>query len=157
MPPFQTSEAIRPAKGFPGQMADTAEWNANSGFIQGTTLRPGSPVQVGTGERTFAALTSGVFAGILRHHITAAPNGIFDEGQMVAAVDMGHIFVRPGGACTLGSPVYWNATLNSGQGGYTSTAAGGTHILGAEFGASAAATDPVVMVKLVKLPGGIPA
>lgn len=157
MPPFQTSEALRPAKGFPGMMADMSEWNANSGFIQGTTLRPGHPVQQGSAERTFAPLTTGVFVGILRHHITAAPQGVFGDGNMVSAVDYGHIFGLPGGACNLGGPVYWNQSLNSGQGGYTSTAAGGTRILGAEFGSAATATDPVVMIKVNKLPGGLPA
>ena len=139
-------------------MADMAEWNANSGFIEGTTLRPGHPVQRGAGgERTFAALTDGVFAGILRHHITSNPNGIFTEGDMVGAIDEGHIFVRPGGVCTIGTPVYWLATANDGQGGFTSTAAGAVRILGAEFHSSAAAADDVVIVNLRKLPGGVPA
>lgn len=156
MPPFQTSEAIRPAKGYPGMMADMAEWNANSGFIEGTTLRPGWPVQRGTGERTFAAFTTGAFAGILRHHITNAPGGVFEEGSMVGAIDEGHMFVRPGGTCTAGGPVYWDATANDGEGGYSDDDTG-TLILGAEFHTAAAATDDVVIVNLRKIPGGIPA
>lgn len=157
MPPFQTSEALRPAAGFPGMLADQSEWNAESGFIEGTTLRPGHPVQRGVNERTFVAYTNGNFVGILEHHITAAPGGIFTEGEMVGAVDMGHIFVRPGGTCTRGTAVFWNAALNSGEGGYTSTEAGGTRILGAEFLNTAAAADPVVKVNIRKLPGGVPA
>ena len=156
MPPFQTSEAIRPAKGFPGMMADMAEWNANSGFAVGTTLRPGHPVQRGPapGERSFAIFTTGSFMGILRHHITAAPQGIFAENAMIAAIDEGHMFVRPGGACTAGMPVYWLASANGGEGGYTSVTTGAVRIPGAEFHTTAVASDDVVVVNLRKLPGG---
>lgn len=158
MPPFQTSEALRPAKGFPGGMVDMSEWNANSGFIEGTTLRPGMPVQRGTVKNRFAPLTAGgQFMGILRHHITHVTKGVYENNTQAAAVDAGHIFGRPGGVCTVGTPVYWNSTLNSGEGGYTSTATGGVRLLGAEFMDTVAATDEVVPINLQKLPGGIPA
>ena len=62
---------------------------------------------------------------------------------------------RPGGTCTRGTAVFWNAALNSGEGGYTSTGTGGTRIPGAEFLNTAAAADPVVKVNIRKLPAGV--
>lgn len=151
MPPFQTSTATKPLSGYPGMMADASEWQAVSGFILDADAEPGFPLQHGAADRTFNKFTTGAFAGIARAHITAAPNGVFRQNDMIAAADEGHIFVKAGAACTRGSVVYWNATTK----GYQTAAAGGVLIEGAEFVTSGVLNDNVI-VNLRKIPGGFP-
>lgn len=152
MPPFQTSYATKPQKGYPGMMADASEWNGESGFILDTDAEPGFPLQRGTADRTFNKFTTGTFAGIARAHITNAPNGIFEQNTMIAVADEGVIFVKAGAAVTKGSKVYWNATTK----GYQSATASGVLIEGAEFMDSGVLND-IVRIKLRKVPGGFPA
>lgn len=152
MPPFQTSEALRPQAGFPGQMADGSEWNAISGFVSYATARAGHPVSYGPTERTFVAVAQGTrFAGLLQHHLTEVVNGVVNQNAMLGAIDEGVMFVRPGGVCTRGNPVFFNPAANGGQGGYSNGT--GFVIPGAEFLNSAVGSDPVVQVKLRKVPG----
>lgn len=152
MPPFQTSEALRPQAGFPGQMADGSEWNAISGFVTHANARAGHPVSYGPTERTFVAVAQGTrFAGLLQHHLTEVVEGVFNQNAMAGAIDEGVMFVRPGGVCTRGNPVFFNPAANGGEGGYSNAV--GFVIPGAEFLNSATATDPVVQVKLRKVPG----
>lgn len=148
MPPIQTTYASKPKSGFPGMMADAAEWNANSGFVVAANVKPGSPVQGNGQDRQFVPLTTGTFVGIMRSHITNQDeDGDFILNTMNAAIDEGHIFVRAAGVCTPRGPVYWDAA----NGGYSDDD-GGVEIPGAEFLTGGVVGDDVV-VNLRRVPG----
>lgn len=159
MPPFQTTTALKPAKGYPGMLANMEEWNAFTAFAEDVTANPlgfGQPVMKGTGDDQVKKLATGNrFLGITRSHIdsgkvAAADNGQYAEGRILAVVDMGVIFVTAGAAVTKGQLVYW---LPSSGRYFGASATGRIPLTGCEFDDSAAAAGDVVAVRVRITPG----
>ncbi len=162
MPPFQTTTALKPAKGYPGMMANMEEWNAFTAFAEDVTANPigfGQPVMKGTGADQVKKLAAGgVFAGITRANIDAgatatADGGRYGEGKSLGVADMGVIFVTAGAAITKGQKVYW--VPSSGR-YYGASATGRILLPNTEFDDNAAAAGDVVAVRLRITPGNDP-
>lgn len=156
MPPFQTTTALKPAKGYPGMMANMEEWNAFTAFAEGATVGFGQPVMKGTGDDQVALLESGGrFVGITRSNIDSgapatADGGLYAADRTMGVVDMGVIFVTAGAAITKGQLVYWDPT----SGRYFGASATGRILLtGCEFDDSATAAGEVVAVRVRITPG----
>lgn len=156
MPPFQTTTALRPAKGYPGMMANMEEWNAFTAFAEGATVGFGQPVKKGTGDDQVALLTSGTrFIGIARANIDSGAvagtdGGLYAAGSTMGVIDEGVIFVTAGAAVTKGQLVYW---LPSSGRYFGASATGRIPLTGCEFDDSAAAAGDVVAIRVRITPG----
>lgn len=156
MPPFQTTTALKPAKGYPGMMANMEEWNAFTAFAEGSTIGFGQPVMKGTGDDQVALLEAdNRFIGITRANIdSGAPagtdGGVYAAGRTLGVIDEGVIFVTAGAAVTKGQPVYW---LPSSGRYFGASATGRILLTGCEFDDSAAAAGDVVAVRVRITPG----
>lgn len=159
MPPFQTTTALKPAKGYPGMMANMEEWNAFTAFAEDVTANPigfGQPVMKGTGDQQVKKLaTANRFIGITRANIDSGAKattegGTYAEGHILGVIDEGVIFVTAGAAVTKGQLVYW---LPSSGRYFGASATGRILLTGCEFDDSATAAGEVVAVRVRITPG----
>lgn len=156
MAPFQTTTALKPAKGFPGMMANMEEWNAFTAFAEGDDIGFGQPVMKGTGDDQVKKLaTANRFIGIARANIDSGAaagtdGGLYAAGRTLGVIDEGVIFVTAGAAVTKGQLVYW---LPSSGRYFGASDTGRIPLTGCEFDDSAAAAGDVVAVRVRITPG----
>lgn len=118
-----------------GRRVNMEEWNTITRVLEGASnLGFGRPVQRGTNPKQCVEFTSGDFLGVTEaSQVLPHPGDYYSQYDNVAICESGVIGVIAGGTVTHGTPAGWDATANSGAGGWVAATTVIPQVPGCEF------------------------